>query len=126
MSEPGRVIAVVDDDASVRRSLSRLLRAAGYQVETFAGHADFLARPSPALPACLVLDVTMPGVSGLELYEALAASGRAPPVVFITGHGDSHKVDLAMKAGPVELLSKPFEEEALLGAVERAIGTSRA
>jgi FixJ family two-component response regulator len=123
LSKKEIVIAVVDDDVSVRRSLERLLRSAGYAVETFAEEREFLERRDRRKPACLVLDVTMPGQSGLELHESLVASGRALPVVFITGHGDVHMVERALKAGAVELLGKPFEDAALLHAVARAIAS---
>jgi FixJ family two-component response regulator len=120
-----KTVAVVDDDVSVRRSLERLLRSAGYRVETFAAHWEFLKRSERALPACLILDVTMPGQSGLDLREALLATGRELPVVFITGLGDRRMVERALRTGAVELLSKPFEDAALLYAVERAIASGQ-
>jgi FixJ family two-component response regulator len=117
------MVAVIDDDLSVRRSLDRLLQSAGYRVETFVDDRDFLERSKRMHPDCLILDVTMPGRSGLDLHEELKASGRRLPVIFITGLGDVRMVARAMKAGAVELLSKPFEDTALLHAVERAVGS---
>jgi FixJ family two-component response regulator len=118
-------VAVIDDDLSVRRSLDRLLQSAGYRVETFVDDRDFLERSKRMRPDCLILDVTMPGRSGLDLHEELKASGRRLPVIFITGLGDVRMVARAMKAGAVELLSKPFEDTALLRAVERAVASGR-
>jgi FixJ family two-component response regulator len=123
MSADGPVIAVVDDDVSIRRSLDRLLRSAGYRVQTFAADWEFFKSCEEIKPACLVLDVTMPGQNGLDLHEALVATGRAVPVVFITGYGDPRMVERARKAGAMELLSKPFEDSVLLRAVERAIAS---
>ncbi len=118
-------IAVVDDDLSVRRGLERLLRSAGYQVETFSSAHDFLGRASSADPDCLILDVTMPGQSGLQLHADLLASGRAIPVIFISGQGDTAVAERGIQEGAFELLAKPFDDEALVRAVERAIGRAR-
>ncbi|HTO98320.1 MAG TPA: response regulator [Myxococcales bacterium] len=118
MTEGRALVAVVDDDPSVRRGLRRLLRSAGYQVETFASAREFLSRTGFD-PACLVLDVSMPGQGGMHLRDALAAEERRIPIIFITGHGDPAMAARAMKAG-AQLLSKPFEEEMLLEAVEQA------
>jgi FixJ family two-component response regulator len=123
MSPHGKIVAVVDDDISIRRSLERLLRSAGYRVETYAADWEFFKNCEEIKPACLVLDVTMPGQNGLDLHEALLATGRAVPVVFITGYGDPRMVERARRAGAMELLSKPFEDAALLRAVERAIAS---
>jgi len=112
-------VAVVDDDLSVRRGLERLLRSAGYRVETFSSAREFLARNGAAPPACLVLDVSMPGQTGLQLHDALTAAGGDIPVIFITGHGDVAMAARAMKAGAAAFLSKPFDEEVLLRAVEQ-------
>ena len=122
MSPPATALVfVVDDDASVRKSLARLLKAAGYEAETFASVRDFLARRPHDGPCCLVLDVRMPGLTGLELQEALAGKGHRTPIVFITGHGDIPMSVKAMKDGAVDFLTKPFDVENLLEAVQRAL-----
>lgn len=113
-------VVIVDDDASVRRGLQRLLRAAGYQVETCASAREFLQRGDYDRPACLVLDVRMPGQSGLELHDVLTAGGHDTPVIFITGHGDIPMAVRAMKAG-ADFLSKPFDEQTFLRAVGQAV-----
>jgi FixJ family two-component response regulator len=115
-------VFVVDDDASVRRGLERLLRAAGYQVATFASARDFLDRADCARAACLVLDVRMPGQSGLDLYETLVTGGYRIPAVFITGHADVPMAVRAMKLGAVDFLPKVFDDEAFLAAVRAAVG----
>jgi FixJ family two-component response regulator len=112
---------VVDDDPSVRKSLRRLLVSAGYATEAFASAREFLARQRHAGPCCLVLDVRMPGLTGLELQEALAAAGRRMAIVFVTGHADVPMSVKAMKGGAVDLLTKPFDAEELLKAVQRAL-----
>jgi FixJ family two-component response regulator len=117
----GAMIFVVDDDASVRRSLTRVMTSAGYAVEAFASAAEFLVRPPFAGPSCLVLDVRMPGVTGLELQEALADNNHRMPIVFITGHGDIPMSVKAMKAGAADFITKPFDADSLLEAVERAL-----
>ena len=124
MSRTAVTVAVVDDDFSVRRGLGRLLRSAGYRVETFSSAQEFLARNGSVQPACLVLDVSMPGQSGLQVHEALRADGYEIPVIFITGHGDVATAARAMKAGAAEFLSKPFDDEVLLRAVEHATAKS--
>ncbi len=118
-------VFVVDDDASVRKALRRLLRAAGYQVEVFADAASFFAQPSPSPPACLVLDVRMPVTTGFELQRALPASDRGLPVVFITGHGSEDVRAQALEAGAVDVLLKPIDEHALVTAIERALASRR-
>jgi FixJ family two-component response regulator len=118
------LVAVVDDDMSVRRALARLLRAAGYHTETFADAEAFLAHPASHPPACLILDVRMPGMSGHELYDHLIAEHRPIPTIFITGHGDSTMAARAIKAGAAGFLLKPFEDEQLLEAVRGAVGGS--
>jgi FixJ family two-component response regulator len=121
VSQTDLTVAVIDDDASVRRALGRLLRSAGLTVETFATAEAFLragARP----PACLVLDVRLPGLSGLELQARLAAEGRRIPIVFITGHEDDQARHQALAAGALDFLAKPFDEGALLGALAVALG----
>lgn len=121
MTAPANTVFVVDDDASVRRSLARLLGASGYATETFASAREFLAAMATRGPGCLVLDLQMPELTGLELQEALAAAGRAIPIVFITGYGDIPSSVKAMKAGAVDFLPKPFAAAALLEAVGRAL-----
>ena len=115
------MVSVVDDDAAVRASLVRLLSAAGYNVQAFASAAEFLARDRPVGPSCLVLDVRMPGATGLDLQQTLAGAVHQIPIVFITGHGDISMSVKAMKAGAVDFLAKPFERKDLLDAIERAI-----
>jgi FixJ family two-component response regulator len=115
------LIAVVDDDVSVRRALARLLQAAGYGTETFADAEAFLAHLASHPPACLILDVRMPNMSGPELYDHLIAERRAIPTIFITGHGDSTMAARAIKAGAAGFLLKPFEDEQLLNAVRVAV-----
>jgi FixJ family two-component response regulator len=110
-------VFVVDDDAAMREALSSLLRSIGWQVKTFATAAEFLAHSRPPTPACLVLDVRLPGLSGLDLQRTLSEVGVALPIIFMTGHGDVPMSVQAMKAGAVEFLSKPFREEDLLSAI---------
>jgi FixJ family two-component response regulator len=115
------VIFVVDDDASVRKSLSRLIRSAGYTVEAFASAKEFLARMPSTGPSCLVLDVRMPNVTGLDLQKTLAGAVHRIPIVFVTGHGDISMSVSALKAGAVDFLTKPFDGKALLGALAQAL-----
>jgi FixJ family two-component response regulator len=119
------IVFVVDDDVSVRESLELLIRTAGWQPETFASAQEFLARRRPMLPCCLVLDVTLPGLSGLDLQPQLAERTDMP-IIFITGHGDVPMSVKAMKAGAVEFLTKPFRDDVLLDAIRGAIERSRA
>jgi FixJ family two-component response regulator len=119
------IVFVVDDDVSVREALELLLESAGWQAETFASAQEFLSRPRPALPCCLVLDVTLPGLSGLELQTQLAERTEMP-IIFITGYGDVPMSVQAMKAGAVEFLTKPFNDEVLLEAIRAAVERSRA
>jgi len=114
-------VFVVDDDASVREALGGLLRSAGYAVETFASAQEFLARPPSDVPGCLVLDVGLPDLSGLDLQQRMADMNREIPIVFITGRGDVPTSVRAMKAGAVEFLTKPFGERDLLDAIGQAI-----
>jgi FixJ family two-component response regulator len=115
------LVFVVDDNPSVRKSLSRLLAAAGYTVEAFASAREFLTRVPSEGPCCLVLDVRMPGLTGIELQAALAAAGRRMSIVFLTGHVDVPMSVKAMKGGAVDLLTKPIDREALLAAIVRAV-----
>jgi len=121
MSEPQPVVFVIDDEPSVRKSLGRLLAAAGFRVEAFASAQDFLQRPPDDALSCALLDIQMPGLNGLELQQALLGAHRALPIVFITGHGDIPTSVRAMRAGAVDFLSKPFDEKDLLAAVARAL-----
>jgi FixJ family two-component response regulator len=115
------MVFVVDDEPSVRRSLTRLLASAGFTVEAFASAREFLARAPYAGPCCLVLDVRMPGLSGLELQETLAATGRRMSIVFVTGHVDVPMSVRAMKRGAADLLTKPVDAKDLLAAIQRAL-----
>lgn len=127
MSPPATALVfVVDDDASVRKSLARLLKAAGYEAETFASVRDFLARRPHDGPCCLVLDVRMPGLTGLDLQEALRAAGQRLSIVFITGYRDVPVSVKAMKGGAVDFLTKPVDEETLLGAIQQAVARTLA
>ena len=116
-----RTVFIVDDDASVREALSSLLRSTGLQVETFDSAQAFLRHPRADAAACLVLDVRMPGLSGLDLQQMLAESGQPLPIVFITGHGDIPMTVRAMKAGAVEFLPKPFHDQELLTAIAQSL-----
>ena len=119
------IIFVVDDDLSVRESLELLIKSAGWQPELFVSAQEFLSRPRPSVPCCLVLDVTLPGLSGLELQKQLTERTDMP-IIFITGHGDVPMSVQAMKAGAVEFLTKPFKDDVLLDAIRGAIDHSRA
>lgn len=125
VTEPRRTVYVVDDDASVRKSVGRLLRTAGLQVEAFASADEFLAHPPSDGSACLLLDLKMPGRNGLELQEALVAARKPIPIVFVTGHGDIAASVRAMKGGAVDFLTKPYSVEELLEAVERAMAKDK-
>jgi len=118
-------VFLVDDDPSVLRALSRLLQAAGHQVGTFRSSEAFLAAHDPAAPGCVVLDLAMPGLNGLDLQKALAESGCQRPIVFVTGRGDVSSSVQAMKAGAVDFLTKPVSEEDLLAAIQRAVEQDR-
>jgi FixJ family two-component response regulator len=119
------VVFVVDDDISVRESLELLLKHARWQPETFASAQEFLARPRATVPCCLVLDVSLPGLNGLELQQQLAERTDMP-IIFITGYGDVPMTVRAMKAGAVEFLTKPFKDDVLLNAIGQALERSRA
>lgn len=115
------LVFLVDDDASVRKSLARLVKTAGYEAELFASVRDFLARAPYDGPCCLVLDVRMPGLTGLDLQEALRVAGQRLSIVFITGHRDVPASVKAMKAGAVDFLTKPVDAETLLAAIRQAV-----
>ena len=119
--ESKAIVYVVDDDLSVRQALERLLHAVGWNVETFVSAQEFLAHRKENVPSCLVLDVALPGLSGLDLQKRILEANREIPIVFITGHKDVPTSVRAMKAGAVEFLVKPFSEEDLLEAIQQAI-----
>jgi FixJ family two-component response regulator len=121
MSETDAMVFVVDDDAPMRESLKNLIRSVGLRVELFASAQEFLRRKPPDLPSCLVLDVRMPGLSGLDLQKRTGDAGIEIPIVFITGHGDVPMSVRAMKAGAVEFLTKPFRDQDLLDAIQQAL-----
>ena len=125
MSNRGPIIYIVDDDVSVCRALTLLLKSHGFKVHTFTRSADFLASPHPKVPSCLVLDVRIPDINGLALQEAMAARKLSIPIIFITGHGDIPMSVRAMKAGAVDFLPKPFTEKKLLNAITPAILKSK-
>lgn len=125
-SQEKPIVFVVDDDVSVRESLEMLIKFAGWQPETFASAGEFLARPRVAIPNCLVLDVSLPDLNGLELQKLIASDRIDMPIIFITGHGDVPMTVQAMKAGAVEFLTKPFDDEVLLSAIKHAIKRSAA
>lgn len=126
MPEPEAVVFVVDDDAAVRESLENLLRSAGLRTEIFASAEEFLACPRTDALSCLVLDVRLPELSGLDLQERMAEVDLEIPIVFVTGHGDVPTSVQAMKAGAVEFLTKPFADQDLLDAIRQAIDRDRA
>jgi FixJ family two-component response regulator len=124
MTTPSALVFLIDDDASVRKGVSRLLRSAGYKCEAFASATDFLAREPHGGPTCLIVDVRMPGLNGMELQEVLMQRRREEQFVFITGHGDISMCSQAMKAGAVDFLPKPFGDDQLLECVARALSRS--
>ena len=125
MSHATSIVFVVDDDISVRESLELLIQSEGWQPETFSSAQDFLVRSRTPVPSCLVLDISMPDLNGLELQKRVAAEHPDVPIIFITGHGDVPKTVQAMKAGAVEFLTKPFKDDVLLNAVRQALERSR-
>jgi FixJ family two-component response regulator len=125
MSHATPVVFIVDDDVSVRESLESLIRCAGWQPETFASAQEFLSRPRVLAPSCLVLDVTLPDLSGLDLQKRVAVDRIDMPIIFITGYGDVPMTVQAMKAGAVEFLTKPFGDDVLLSAIRHAIERSQ-
>jgi FixJ family two-component response regulator len=126
MPESTPMVFVVEDDSSVREALAGLIRSAGWNVEVFVSATDFLANPKPDAPSCLVLDVGLPGLSGLDLQARMAERHDDIPIVFITGHGDIPMSVRAMKAGAVEFLTKPFHDQDLLDGIQLAIDRDRA
>jgi FixJ family two-component response regulator len=118
------IVYVVDDDISVRESLELLIRFEGWQPETFASAQEFLVTPRAAVPNCLILDISLPGLNGLELQERVAAERTDMPIIFITGHGDVPMTVKAMKKGAVEFLTKPFKDDVLVNAIREAIKRS--
>jgi RNA polymerase sigma factor (sigma-70 family) len=126
MTEADAIVFVVDDDASVRQSLKNLVGSVGLRVEAFTSAQEFLGSKLTDLPACLVLDVRLPGLSGLDLQKRMADAGIEIPIIFITGHGDIPMTVRAMKAGAVEFLTKPFRDQDLLDAIQQALDRNRA
>ena len=126
MSDPEAIVFIVDDDPSVRTSTERLVRSIGFRVQTFASAREFLDGDRPDGPACLVLDIRLPGQSGLDLQTELGRSGEQMPIIFVTGHGDIPTTVRAMKAGAVEFLTKPYRRQTLVDAVRAAVDRDRA
>jgi FixJ family two-component response regulator len=124
MTPSNSLVFVIDDDASVRRGLSRLLRSAGYKSEMFSSATDFLERDAHKGPSCVVVDVRMPGLNGIDLQETLIQRRRREQLIFISGHGDIPMCAQAMKAGAVDFLPKPFRNQQLLECIERALARS--
>src|ERR1700722_2533086 len=125
MSHAIPIVFVVDDDVSVRESLELLIRCERWEPQTFASALEFLARPRALVPSCLVLDISLPGLNGLDLQKRVAVERPDMPIIFITGHGDVPTTVQAMKAGAVEFLTKPFSDDALLNAIRQAVERSR-
>jgi FixJ family two-component response regulator len=125
-SQQKPIVFVVDDDISVRESLEMLIKFAGWQPQIFASAGEFLKHPRTTIPSCLVLDISLPDLNGLELQKLVASDRTDMPIIFITGHGDVPMTVQAMKAGAVEFLTKPFDDELLLNAIRHAIGRSAA
>src|SRR5208337_1958612 len=126
MNEPDSTVFVVDDDRSVREGLLDLIHSVGMKAKAFSSAREFLQHERPATPACLVLDVRLPGLSGLDLQRQLRQSGQPVPIIFITGHGDIPMSVRAMKEGAVEFLTKPFRDQDLLDAIHHALKADRA
>jgi FixJ family two-component response regulator len=125
MTETDAMVFVVDDDAPMRESLKNLIRSVGLRAELFASAQEFLSAKRPDVPSCLVLDVRLPGLSGLDLQRRTTDAGMEIPVIFITGHGDIPMTVRAMKAGAVEFLTKPFRDQDLLDAIQLALERDR-
>jgi len=124
MSDTGALVYVVDDDPSAREGVAGLIRSAGLKARTFTSAQEFLATPRPEIPSCLVLDVNLPGLSGLDLQQELVKSGDQIPIIFLTGHGDIPMTVRAVKAGAVDFLTKPFDDEDLLSAIRQCIASN--
>jgi RNA polymerase sigma factor (sigma-70 family) len=125
VTDSAAIVFVVDDDPSVRRSLKRLIKSAGFTVESFASAQEFLEGPRPDIPGCLVLDIHMPGVSGFDLQDELAAAEVNLPIIFLTGYGTVPASVRAMKAGAVDFLEKPVDDRALVDAIHQAVERNR-
>ena len=125
MTKAEETVFVIEDDDSMRRALARLIRSVGLQVETSTSAQEFLSHPPPEGPCCLVLDIRLPGLSGLQLQESLNQYGMGIPIIFITGHGDVPMSVQAMKAGAMDFLQKPVNDQQLLDAVHRALSKDR-
>ena len=125
MPDVASIVFVVDDDVSVRESLELLIRCEGWQAEIFASADEFLSRPRALVPSCLILDLSLPGLSGLDLQKRIASERADMPIIFITGHGDVPSTVQAMKAGAAEFLTKPFTDDAVLNAIRQALERSR-
>jgi FixJ family two-component response regulator len=125
MVDPASVVFVVDDDASIRDAVRSLLKSVGLKAEVFASPEEFLAAPRPDIASCMVLDVELPGMTGLEFQEVLEKAGIRIPIVFVTAHGDIPMTSRAMKAGAVEFLTKPFQKNELLTAIHQALDRDR-
>jgi RNA polymerase sigma factor (sigma-70 family) len=119
------IVFVIDDDESMRRALERLLRSDGLHVETFSAASDFIGRPLPDRPACIVLDLRMPGLSGLEVQESLARAGREIPIIFVSGYADVPSSVRALKAGAFDFIQKPFSDQQLLDVIHDALERDR-
>ncbi|MDL2400281.1 response regulator transcription factor [Rhizobium mayense] len=126
MSDPTSTVLVIDDDPDLRASVGRLLRSVGMNVQLFASISEFLAAEQPDCPTCLVLDIRLPGQSGLDLQRELATANREIPIIFITGHGDIPMSVQAMKRGAIEFLTKPFRDQDLLDAIQFGLSRDRA
>ena len=126
MSDPNATVLVIDDDADLRASIGRLLRSLGMNVQLFGSISDFLKSAPPDCPTCLVLDIRMPGQSGLDLQRELAEANREIPIIFVTGHGDIPMSVQAMKRGAIEFLTKPFRDQDLLDAIQLGLSRDRA
>ena len=125
MPQDTPIVFVVDDDVSVRESLDLMIRFAGWQPKTFASAQEFLSEPRALVPSCLILDLNLPGLNGLDLQKRVASDRMDMPIIFITGYGDVPVSVQAMKAGAVEFLTKPFSDEVILEAIRLAIERSR-
>jgi FixJ family two-component response regulator len=125
-ADPGSIVFVVDDDASIRDAVKNLLKAVGLHAEVFGSTEEFLAATRPEIPSCLVLDVRLPGMNGLDFQDVVEKSGITIPIIFVTAHGDIPMTSRAMKAGAVEFLTKPFQKQELLDAIHQALDRDRA